>query len=552
MGSIAALKVHVNSIYDHKPAPVPMDDVPNHPGGNVNVNGNGNVNVSHAGGNHDAHDHSHNHGHSHGHDHDHNDSSSGPLRNLPQIQHMLTNASPKYIPKTVAKLAIQTFTELAIAESFTHGTSSKNTVHFHEVGAIDSIVDVIGTLLALHLLNIHSVSSTPLPMGEGTVWTDHGQLPVPAFATMRLMIGMKTCPGPSPGSSNGNGNGDYVTGELVTPTAAALLRVLTGVADHENGIGHDSNIGTKGIIRMGRAPRMTPRAIGIGAGTKDFVKHPNVVRLIIGNDVTMDERAFGIGGSGVPLDFHHRVSASDSVSGDGSGNENGIVVSEHEHAAAFEHEHAVASDNSHDHEHHSHDHEHSSNHSHEHSHEHDSGNDQSDKHQHQQDDQSRTAVVDIDIPPKCKWNMDKLTLLQANLDDITAETLSFAIDILLKNGAVDAWVEPIVMKKGRSAHQLNCLFHSKPGMDGLYMEIIFRHTTTLGIRIQRDVERASLHRNTVQVSTAYGDVNVKIGKIGDEVVSAKAEFDDCKAICEATGVPIQTIANSAVQMAQIE
>ena len=119
---------------------------------------------------------------------------------------------------------------------------------------------------------------------------------------------------------------------------------------------------------------------------------------------------------------------------------------------------------------------------------------------------------------------------------------------------MDAWVEPIVMKKRRSAHQLNCLFHSKPGVDGLLyiMEIIFRHTTTSGIRIQRDVERASLHRNMVQVSTAYGDVNIKIGKMGDEILSAKAEFDDCKAICEATGVPIQMIANSAVQMAQIE
>jgi len=555
MGSIAALKVHVHSIYDHRPAPVPVDDVADGVGADGVADG------------HD-HGHTHSHEHSHGHEHEHShghahdskstgtghNSSSSPLRNLPQIEQMISQASPKYIPKSVAKLAIQTFTELAIAEAFTHGTSSKNTVHFHEVGAIDSIVDVIGTLLALYHLDIRTVSCTALPTGEGTVWTDHGQLPVPAFATMRLMIGMKTCPGP------GNGKNNYVTGELVTPTAAALLRVLTGVADYYNDIDMniDMNIDShrkKGMGRMGRSPRMTPMAIGIGAGTKDFVKHPNVVRLIIGRDVTLDERAFGIGGPGISLELCGSGSDDGNVKGQllgnhldgehahshehvgGTGNVDGEHAHLHEHVGGTGHDEDADSENG----------DENTRNSHGNSHSHDSGNDR----KTEQQDDSNTTVAPA-ILPTCKWNIDNLTLLQANLDDITAEMLSFAIDMLLKKGAVDAWVESIVMKKGRSAHQLNCLFHSKPGVDGLFMEIVFRHTTTLGIRIQRNVERASLHRNMIQVHTVYGDVNVKIGKMGDEVISVKAEFDDCKAICEATGVALKTIANAAVRIAQIE
>jgi uncharacterized protein (DUF111 family) len=542
MGSIAALKVDVTSVYNHRPAPVPAPD------DKADTTG---------------HDHSHNHGHDHSHDHDHNSSSSaGPLRNLPQIVRMLTHASPEYIPPAVSKLAIQTFTELAIAESYTHGTSSKNNVHFHEVGAIDSIVDVIGTLLALHYLNIHTVSCSRLPMGEGTVWTDHGQLPVPAFATMRLMIGMKTCQGP------GNLSG-IVTGELVTPTAAALLRVLTGVADEQyakcNTDGElasasastSTSTSTSTQIRMGRPPRMTPRAIGIGAGTKDFVKHPNVVRLIIGDEVGSDERAFSVGKPGTPIE--------DKTMGE-------IEHQSHEHGdGGYSHEHYHHEDRGHEHSHehvendHLHEHSHHNDTDHEHSHEHvDSGHSHEHSHGHAHEhaldnnDDSKEKELQINnhnrttpsgISQRDKWNTDKLTLLQANLDDITAEALSFAMDTLLKNGAVDAWVEPIVMKKGRSAHQLNCLFHSKPGTDGTFMEIIFRHTTTLGIRIQRDIERASLHREMIHVNTNYGDVNVKVGKIANEIVSVKAEFEDCKAISEATGVPIKRVADSAVHMA---
>ena len=80
-----------------------------------------------------------------------------------------------------------------MAEAQTHGAASINDVHFHEVGAVDSIVDTVGTLIALEGLGVVSVSCSRLPLGEGSVWTDHGLLPVPAPATLRLLVDMPVC-----------------------------------------------------------------------------------------------------------------------------------------------------------------------------------------------------------------------------------------------------------------------------------------------------------------------------------------------------------------------
>ena len=275
-GSIAANYLSVHSKYDHAAAPVPhraTDDSQNH-------GADSGVEHRH---DHASHDHAHNHthddaSHHHAHNHTHGesyqdresarDSNSsaqefhhGPLRNLPQIRTLLENASVQYIPEWVKGKSIAAFTELARAEALTHGAASSDDVHFHEVGAVDSIVDTVGTCLALYCLGVTTVSCSRLPLGEGTVWTQHGLLPVPAPATLRLMLDMPTCPGP-PG----------VTGELVTPTAAALLKVLTTSSSLQGKI-------------PGRPPCFTVRKIGVGAGTKDFDKHPNIIRLVLGDDV---------------------------------------------------------------------------------------------------------------------------------------------------------------------------------------------------------------------------------------------------------------------------
>ena len=305
MGSIAGCHVHVESKYQHQAAPVPTSTTATTTTINEETTAN-NSQHSHSSHSHEnssshshdhhSHDHGHSHAHSHGHRHhdavvptineqnqevlsptnnkkDHHSSSHnhshghshghnhdhlGPLRNLVDIRRMLQEAPNEYISEWVRDTSIAIFTELAHAEAKTHGAESIDAVHFHEVGAVDSIVDTVGTVLALHALGISSFSCSRLPLGEGTVWTAHGILPVPAPATLRLMVGMPVCQGPR-----------GARGELVTPTGAAILRVLAmkGCRDQK-----------------GEAPlNFTVQKIGIGAGTKDFEKHPNILRLIIGN-----------------------------------------------------------------------------------------------------------------------------------------------------------------------------------------------------------------------------------------------------------------------------
>ena len=427
---------------------------------------------------------------------------------------------------------------------------TKQTSNFrNRVGAIDSIVDIIGTLLALHHLSISTVSCSPIPIGEGSVWTDHGQLPVPAFATMRLLLGMKVCKGP--GDMNGT-----ITGELVTPTAAALLRVLTGVADFENGkknsgSNDDDIMNTKKAtfaeVRIGRPPAFTPRFVGIGGGTKDFVKHPNIIRLIIGEDAVFDDGRMKGPDRSVPLVEtnvqHGDDDGDDNERKNHDGNlvqtddlsqlvEAAVQLKNHNETKVIETKNATTVT----------------------------------KEESKPVKENRT---DDHVLP---WKIDKLTLLQTNIDDITSEVLAYVVDQLLQNGAIDAWVQPIVMKKGRSAHQLNCLLHSPSQSSSLseqssssastlstLMEIIFRHTTTLGVRIQRDIERAALQRKFLKVQTCYGIdnenarngiVDVKIAYLGDEVVSMKAEFDHCKVIAEETGIPLKDIADDAIKKAR--
>jgi uncharacterized protein (DUF111 family) len=167
------------------------------------------------------------------------------------------------------------------------------------------------------------------------------------------------------------------------------------------------------------------------------------------------------------------------------------------------------------------------------------------------------------------WKMDSLIHMEANLDDITAESLAFAVELLLKNGALDAWVTPIVMKKGRAAHTLHCLCRdagvgentssprsanqaTPPTVWETLVRLIFQHTTTLGVRIHRDLERIALRRSLIAVQTQHlktsrkGVVEVKIGYLGNDAVSVKAEFDHCRDISLETGIPIQQIAAQAV------
>ncbi len=151
------------------------------------------------------------------------------------------------LPAEVTGPAIRTFERLATAEARVHSTTVED-IHFHEVGAVDAIVDIVGAFCGLRRLGIEKVYASALPLGGGWVDTQHGRLPVPAPATVELLHGMPSYGGP-------------VDAELVTPTGAAILTTIC----------HD----------FGEMPPMTIRAIGWGAGSKDL-PHPNLLRIFLG------------------------------------------------------------------------------------------------------------------------------------------------------------------------------------------------------------------------------------------------------------------------------
>ncbi len=168
-----------------------------------------------------------------------------PHRHLHHIDAILDAAD---LPARVRDQAKAVFRKLAEAEAEVHGSTVAK-VHFHEVGAVDAIIDIAGSLLGLDALGITSVSSSALPLGSGSVDSQHGRIPVPAPATALLLRGAPVHGGP-------------VEGELVTPTGAALLMTL--------------------VSAWGDPPAFRLEAVGTGAGTKDFPAHPNIVRLLVG------------------------------------------------------------------------------------------------------------------------------------------------------------------------------------------------------------------------------------------------------------------------------
>ena len=317
-----------------------------------------------------------------------------------------------------------------------------------------------------------------------------GQLPVPAFAAMKLLVGMPMCPGP--GAKSGT-----VTGELVTPTGAALLRVLTGkegIDTSRNNITGDGSHTT--------FPDFTPIAIGCGAGSKDFVKWPNLMRIIVGDNQKGKGMKEPVSHSHAPLSLSSSLKAVPEDTGHLADNSN-----------------TTESINT-------------------------------------------TTILKPTLPPaslasesSALWNTDFVTQIIANIDDMTPEHLSRATEILLENGALDVWTHPIIMKKGRVAQSLNCLCKSDGESSGRLLELIFRHTTTLGVRIERTIERATLLRKFVSVvvpcnETVSGEISVKIGMLGDDVVSCKAEYDQCVKLAISTGLPVQDIARKAEELAK--
>jgi pyridinium-3,5-bisthiocarboxylic acid mononucleotide nickel chelatase len=209
---------------------------------------------SHTTHSHDGETHSHSHtthshnGETHTHSHEtHSHETHSPTRHLPEIEQMILGAN---LPDRPTQWSLAIFRALAAAEGAVHGIPPEQ-VHFHEVGAVDAIVDIVGTCLGLDWHNIEQVYVSPLPTGGGTVWAAHGRLPVPVPAVLKLFE-----MGRVPVYHNG------IDRELVTPTGAAIAITLART--------------------FGPPPAMQLEKTGLGAGTISL-PIPNILRLWIGH-----------------------------------------------------------------------------------------------------------------------------------------------------------------------------------------------------------------------------------------------------------------------------
>ncbi|MBI1294918.1 nickel pincer cofactor biosynthesis protein LarC [bacterium] len=337
------------------------------------------------------------------------------------------------LPAVVKERAIAVFTRLAEAEARVHGATMES-IHFHEVGALDAIVDIVGVCAGLHELGIAQLYASPLPLGHGWANTMHGKIPLPAPATLELLAaaGASTRPAPGPG-------------ELVTPTGAALLAELA----------------------LFTQPPMTLSHIGWGAGQKQF-DWPNVARLWIGQIV-----ATGTGmerGSGGLSGFEQIKSASNI---------------------------RLNPPNPLD-----------------------------------------PRSIPISIP-------NEVVVLETNIDDMPAELFGAVSERLFAAGALDVWTTPIGMKKNRPAVLLSVL--AVVDLESALAELLLRETTTLGVRV-RTARRHIARREIRSVETVYGSAQVKLKWVGDDLVGAAPEYEDCRRLAANADVPVRRV-YEAVQAA---
>lgn len=197
------------------------------------------------------HDHSHKHAHDHEHDHSHEHKEAhghthahAHDRNYRIIKEMIENSD---LSQAVKALSIKMFYEVAVAEAKVHGKSVEE-VHFHEVGAVDSIIDVVGSAICIDALNVDKIMSSTVELGGGFVMCDHGKIPVPAPATTEILKGVPVRTG-------------LVQKEMTTPTGAAILKAAVDVFTNNH--------------------NMTIERTGYGLGTRTL-EVPNVLRAYIG------------------------------------------------------------------------------------------------------------------------------------------------------------------------------------------------------------------------------------------------------------------------------
>ena len=298
------------------------------------------------------------------------------------------------LPGRVRDRAQSAFAALAQVEGRLHRRPPAQ-VHFHEVGGIDAIVDVVGTCAALEVLEVDQVFASAVATGTGMIRSAHGVLPNPAPAVLDLLRGAPTY-------------GRDVTVELTTPTGAALLAATA--------------------VGYGTMPPLTVTTTGYGAGSREIDGLPNVVQVVLG-DPPVTDRADPTG--------------------------------------------------------------------------------------------------------------QPVALLEVNVDDATGETLAHTVTALLEGGAHDAWVTPIVMKKGRPAHTVSVLVD--PALADQLRRILLAETGSLGVRGQT-LERWPSARADAEVEVAGLPVRVKVspGRL-------KVEHADAARAARRAGLPLREVVSRAEQ-----
>jgi uncharacterized protein (TIGR00299 family) protein len=313
------------------------------------------------------------------------------------------------LSEEIKEKGLKIFGRLFKAEAKVH-CETFDSVHLHELGAIDCLIDVFGTIIGLEILEVGKVYSSPVNLGSGFIKTEHGILPVPAPGSAEILKGVPVY------STDSNF-------ELTTPTGAAIVREFSS--------------------EFGNIPLMNVETVGFGAGSQNFKDRPNVLRLFIGNPLTPPYvppyqggiKRVSIGEMGGSLD-------------------------------------------------------------------------------------------------------EKVTVIEANIDDMNPQIYEYVMGRLFKAGALDVFLTQVLMKKGRPGVKLTVLCKETDSEE--LIKIIMKETTTIGLRFY-EVKRRVLQREIKLVDTEFGKVRVKFSRFGNEILKAIPEYEDCKRIAKKLNIPLVEI-----------
>ena len=317
------------------------------------------------------------------------------LRTWPDVRAILAGA---VLDDAVRERALDVFERLAVAEGRVHRVSPDD-VHFHEVGALDALADVVGVAAGFAHLGLDRLVASTVTLGSGSARGAHGVIPVPGPAVLELLAGVPVAAGP-------------VASEMCTPTGAALVASL---ADE-----------------FGPLPAVRVHRVGVGVGGRDPAELPNVVRLVLGEPAEAPAAP-------------------------------GAVV------------------------------------------------------------------------------------LEANVDDLDLRLWPGVLDALFAAGASDAWLTPILMKKGRPAHTLSAL--CRPEVVADVQAAVFATTSTIGLRVV-PVGKVALERASASVEVLGGRVGVKVAVARGRVVNVSVEYEDVAARARETGLPVKEALRAATAAAE--